>query len=57
MAFIIWLIGAICCIWCIKDVWSKSNVDTIIKLLLTFGLLVCSWVGLAVYYFIIKDRI
>lgn len=57
MAFIIWLIGAICCIWCIKDVWSKSNVDTIIKLLLTFGLLACSWVGLAVYYFIIKDRI
>lgn len=55
--FILWLIGVICCVWCIKDVWSKSHVDTLIKVLLTIGLLAFSWVGLAVYYFIIKDRI
>ena len=55
--FIIWLIGVFCCIWCIKDVWSKSHVDTLIKVLLTVGLLAFSWVGLAIYYFIIKDRI
>jgi hypothetical protein len=57
MGFIIWLIGAICCIWCIKDVWSKGHVDTLIKILLTVGLLCFSWIGFAVYYFIIKDRI
>jgi hypothetical protein len=57
MALILWIIGLVCCIWCIKDVWSKSHVDTLIKVLLTVGLLVTSWIGLAVYYFIVKDRI
>ena len=57
MAFILWVIGLVCCIWCIKDVWSKSHVDTLIKVLLTIGLLVTSWLGLAIYYFIVKDRI
>ena len=57
IGFILWLAGLICCIWCIKDVWTKNNVHTLIKILLTVGLLGFSWIGLAVYYFIIKDRI
>ena len=57
LTFIIWLIGVICCIWCIKDVWNKQNLDKVVKLLLTIGLLCFSWIGLAVYYFIIKDKI
>ncbi|MGN1219311.1 MAG: hypothetical protein ACI4TU_00035 [Candidatus Cryptobacteroides sp.] len=57
IGFLIWLVGVICCIWCIKDVWSKKNVDTLIKIILTIALLAFSWIGLAVYYFIIKDRI
>lgn len=57
ISFLVWLAGIVCCIWCIKDVWSKSHVDTLIKVLLTIGLVVTSWIGLAVYYFIIKDRI
>ncbi len=56
IALILWLVGLFCCIWCIKDVWSKSHVDTLIKLLL-MALLCFSWLGLAVYYFIVKDRI
>ena len=56
MGFIIWLIGVICCIWCIKDVWSK-NLDTVIKIVVTVGLIVCSWIGFAVYYFLLKDRL
>ena len=54
--FIIWLVGVICCIWCIKDVWAK-NLDTVIKILLTIGLLVCSWIGLAIYYFLLRNRL
>lgn len=56
VSFIIWLVGVICCIWCIKDVWTK-NQDTVVKVLLTVGLLAFSWIGLAVYYFILKDRL
>ena len=57
LGFIIWLVGVICCIWCIKDVWNKKQLDNVIKILLTVGLLCFSWIGLAVYYFIIMDRI
>lgn len=57
ITLILWLAGLICCIWCVKDVWSKTHLDNFIKILLTVGLLVCSWVGLAAYYFIIKDRL
>jgi hypothetical protein len=56
MGFIIWLVGVICCIWCIKDVWSK-NLDTVIKIIVTVGLIACSWIGFAVYYFLLKDRL
>lgn len=57
VATILWIVGIICCIWCIKDVWTKKNVDTVIKVLVTVGLLCFSWIGLAVYYFILKDRL
>ena len=56
ISFLIWLVGVICCIKCIQDVWSK-NLDTVIKVLLTIGLLAFSWMCLAVYYFILKDRL
>ena len=57
MLTIIGILGLIACIWCILDVWKKSHVDTLIKILITIGLLVTNWIGLAVYYFIVKDRI
>ena len=57
IGFIIWVIGLVCCIWCIKDVWRKPKLDTVIKIVLTIGLLVCSWIGFAVYYFLLKDRL
>ena len=56
ISFILWLVGVICCIWCIKDVWTKY-LDTVVKVLLTIALLAFSWIGLAVYYFILKDRL
>ena len=57
MLTIIGILGLIACIWCILDVWKKSHVNTLIKVLITIGLLVTNWIGLAVYYFIVKDRI
>ena len=57
MKFILWLVGAICCIWCIKDVWAKPKLDKVLKLVISIALFCCSWLGLAVYYFILKDRL
>ena len=57
ITFLLWLAGLICCIWCVKDVWSKTKLDVVVKVLLTVGLLAFSWIGRAVYYFVIKDRL
>lgn len=57
IAFILWIIGLVCCIWCIKDVWAKPKLDTLVKVILTVALLCFSWLGLAVYYFLLKDRL
>lgn len=57
LGFIIWVVGLICCLWCIKDVWKKPNLDTVVKIILIVALLCFSWVGLAVYYFLLKDRL
>ena len=57
ISFIIWLVGVFCCIWCIKDVWAKPSLDKVLKIVITIALLCFSWLGLAVYYFILKDRI
>ena len=57
MGFILWLVGAICCIWCIKDVWAKPKLDKVLKLVISIALLCCSWLGLSVYYFILTDRL
>ena len=54
---LIWLIGVLCCLWCVKDLWEKSHLDNLVKVGLTVALLCCSWLGLAAYYFIIKDKI
>ena len=56
IGIILWVVGLICCIWCIKDVWAKK-LDTVVKVLLTIALLCFSWVGLGVYYFLLKDRL
>ena len=57
VSFLIWLVGVICCIWCVKDLWAKPKVDKVVKLVLTVALLCFSWVGFAVYYFLLKDRL
>ena len=58
IGLIVWLVGLLCCIWCIKDVWNnQKHLDQVVKIILTVALLAFSWVGLAVYYFILKDRL
>lgn len=57
IATIALIIGFLCCLWCIKDVWSKTKIDTVVKLVLTVALIATNWIGLAVYYFLLKDRL
>lgn len=56
MGKILYILGVIAAIWCVLDIWKK-NIETVKKILLTILVLCCSWVGLILYYFFIKDRL
>ena len=43
---IVWLIGLVCAIWCVLDIFIAAVV-----------VLLTSWVGLAVYYFYGRDHL
>lgn len=57
MGTILYILGIVCAIWCVLDIFKKPNVSLIIKIILTIAVLAFSWIGLAVYYFIVRNRI
>ena len=57
MGKIIYIIGIIAAIWCVIDIFKHNKLDLIWKIVLTIAVLATSWIGLLVYYFIIRNRI
>ncbi|MCR5325818.1 MAG: hypothetical protein K6E37_03600 [Bacteroidales bacterium] len=57
LASIIYIIGIIAAIWCVIDIFKKPKLDLLWKIVLTVAVLATSWIGLLVYYFIIRERI
>lgn len=53
---IIWLIGVICAIWCVLDIFKK-NISFFWKLVLSIVVLVTSWVGILVYMLWAKNHV
>ena len=53
---IVWLIGLVCAIWCVLDIFKK-NISTGGKVIAAVVVLLTSWVGLAVYYFYVRDHL
>ncbi|MBE6298978.1 MAG: hypothetical protein E7083_01425 [Bacteroidales bacterium] len=56
ISFIIWLLGLILCIKAVLDIW-KMPMSGLAKVLAIIILLLTSWIGLAIYYFIAKDKL
>ncbi len=57
MATIIYILGIIIGIWCVLDIFKKTSIGIIGKILLSIAVLAFSWIGFIVYYFLIKDKI
>ena len=51
---IVWLIGLVCAIWCVLDIFKK-NISTGGKVIAAVVVLLTSWVGLAVYFLYGRD--
>ncbi|MDD5951423.1 MAG: hypothetical protein PUC53_06125 [Bacteroidales bacterium] len=54
---IVYILGIIAAVWCVLDIFKKDHLDMLKKILLTVLVLCTSWLGILVYYFILKDRI
>ena len=57
LAKIVYILGIVVAIWCVLDIFKKSKIGLIGKILLSILVLAFSWIGFVVYYFLIRDRI
>ncbi|NOZ81056.1 MAG: hypothetical protein GXP63_05260 [DPANN group archaeon] len=57
MTSIWWILGIICSVWVIYDVWAEQkNMDNTMKIVWTVTALLFSILTAIVYYFVVKKR-
>ena len=58
MGTVIYLLGLAACIWCLYDLFTTKKETTLpIKILVAVVILAFSWIGLAVYYFVLRKSL
>ena len=56
IGFIIWIIGVVLTIKAAIEIWNL-NVDPVKKIVVIVLLVLTSWLGIAVYYLVAKDKL
>lgn len=56
IGFIIWIIGVVLTIKSAIEIWNL-NVDPVKKIVVIVLLVLTSWLGIAVYYLVAKDKL
>lgn len=56
MGSILYIIGLVCAIWCVLDIWKKP-ISVAGKIICSLAILLTSWIGLAVYYFWARNHV
>lgn len=57
ISLVVIIVGFIAGIWCVLDIFKKPKLDLLWKIVLAIAVLATSWIGLLVYYFLIRERI
>lgn len=58
MGKIIYLIGLVLCIYAVYEIFTKKNATEMkTKILCALLVLLTSWIGLAIYYFVLRDKL
>ena len=57
LAKILYILGVILAVWCVLDIFKTSKYGIIGKILISILVLMFSWVGFAVYYFLLRGKI
>lgn len=55
-SFVWWLLGVVCAVWVIYDVWTKQKMESLHKLLWTVGAIIFSVLTAIVYYFMVYRK-
>ena len=56
IGFIIWIVGVVLPIKAAIEIWN-INVDPVKKIVVIVLLVLTSWIGIAVYYLVAKDKL
>ena len=56
IGFIIWIVGVVLTIKAAIEIWNL-NVDLVKKIVVIVLLVLTSWIGIAVYYLVAKDKL
>ena len=54
---IIYILGIVCAIWCVVDIFKTAKCGVLGKILASILVLAFSWIGFAVYYFLVRGKI
>lgn len=54
MSTILLIVGIICAVWVIYDVWTQQKMDTVPKVLWSLAALFFSIITAIIYYFVVK---
>ncbi len=57
LAKILYILGVVLAVWCVLDIFKTSKYGIIGKILISVLVLMFSWVGFAVYYFLLRGKI
>lgn len=54
---IIYVLGIVCAVWCVLDIFKTAKCGLVGKIIASVLVLLCSWIGFAVYYFLVRGKI
>lgn len=54
---IIYVLGIVCAVWCVLDIFKTAKCGLLGKIIASILVLAFSWIGFAVYYFIVRGKI
>ena len=57
LSTVIYILGIVAAIWCVLDIFKSNKLEPLYKVLLSVAVLAFSWVGLAIYYFLIRKKL
>ena len=57
IAKLVYIVGVVLAVLGCIDIWKSKKLELLPKIIFMILLVATSWIGLLVYYFIIRDRI